>query len=943
MLKLKKKLVPILSFIFVLVACCLAWLSFNSVEARAEDAPKQVVLSEFQFFNAYSEDSQNVTIGQGKFGMLLRFDDVLSDNRSEVNGGIKTVNLLDKYGKNIFINDMPLDFYKYAEVCYYYEEYMWVYIPNMDSYRKLSVETAFQFEDRIIQPFALYTAISDQYGFTYTYWTDKAEDYLNSKTNEVKFKGIEFNNTGYRYFSPQKGLLLEFDQCDENGNWLNKDLSNTLSEKDGSWMEINLINEPILQNKILGEGASVGENILLDGIPFKDIPGAEINYHSQRFLWLYVPNMIDYEKLVINDHTLFLDSYLPGLELYSNGNEWVEFDPNAPREEMEKVSYEGIEWNNCDFGYRGGKNGLLMEFSKNLSNLGKEIDGSVRGVNKITSAIGEHVRLNGEALKNIAGTEISYHSEEYLWVYIPSENLKVTDGNFPCLTIDADTEFLNAILPAVTLYFDGSCWQETAPNVADYANNAYVDMKYNNATVEGNTAYTSTVLTFEDDFSTEMVGRPNFAQTGDVGHKIKINGKSFNELYKADSNTHCLFGDEAYGDNTLSLLVRKSDLYPTAEYPITTLTIEEGTLFMDKTLSAKTFYLVDGKWSETSAPSSPLEEDTDAPYIYYYGEEEYLVFTGEEVIDFSSMVFAFDEFDGNLACMIEIPDSAVTDGKWNRGKWDIKMFATDAQGNISEKTIKVTVINTEEQYLSIYVNGFFSLRVKYGEKISVDKSEELLRGEPIKADTATSYFVFLGWTFNGRLWDFENDIVTEDVKLSPMFKEYKRLYTVTLKDVVSGETNFVTVKAGDTIDIANYQKEGYSLIAKVEGMLINSITVNSNIMVELQYTATAQQTPVVDAEEPTNDNNLFILIGCWGGAAFLIVVCVILYGKSNKPKKKGKEETVEQPEESVTVLTKCISNQELAISSGVWNGARFSITANITKEEKLDEKAGEQQ
>ena len=143
-------------------------------------------------------------------------------------------------------------------------------------------------------------------------------------------------------------------------------------------------------------------------------------------------------------------------------------------------------------------------------------------------------------------------------------------------------------------------------------------------------------------------------------------------------------------------------------------------------------------------------------------------------------------------------------------------------------------------------------------------------------------------------------------------------------------------------NIANYQKEGYSLVAKVEGMPINSITVNSNITVELQYTATAQQATVPDVEEPT-DNNLFILIGCWGGSALLIVVCVILYCKSNKPKKKGKDADVEKPEESVTVLTKCISNQELAISSGIWNGAHFSITANITKEEKLDEKAGDQQ
>ena len=170
MFNFKKKLLPIVSFIFGLAVACLAWVSVPAVKASAEtDEPKSVSLAEFQFFNAYSENSQNVSMGQGKFGMLLRFDDVLSDNLSEVNGGIKTVNLLEEYGQYILINDMPLDFYTDAEVCYYFEKYVWVYVPNMDFYRKLSVETAFQFEDRVIQPFALYTATSPE---GYNYWTD---------------------------------------------------------------------------------------------------------------------------------------------------------------------------------------------------------------------------------------------------------------------------------------------------------------------------------------------------------------------------------------------------------------------------------------------------------------------------------------------------------------------------------------------------------------------------------------------------------------------------------------------------------------------------------------------------------------------------------------------------------------------------------------------------
>ena len=888
MLKSKKKLLPIISFIFILAALCLMGLSFAGVKARAEEAPKKVELTEFNFFNAYSEDSNNVEIGMGKFGMLLRFSDVLSDNRSELNGGLKSVNLVDDYGQYIFINDMPLTFYTDAEVCYYFEDYMWVYIPNMAIYRKLSVDTEFQFADRMIQPFALYTAIDPNVGVAY--WTDSAEAYLNTKVREVEFKKIEFNNTGYKYFSPKKGLLLEFDQQDADGNWLGMDLSDTLTERDGSWMKINILHHNSTKNTLLGEGASVGENIFLDGIPLKDIPNAELSYHSQRYVWIYAPNMIDYAKIEIKDHTLFFDSYLPSVELYSNGSEWVDFDPNASRQDTtgtEAVYYSKIEWNNTDFGYRGEKDGLLLKFSKNLSKLGKEIDGGVRNVNKVSSEIGQHILLDDVPLQNIAGAEISYHSEQFLWIYIPSEYLSLANGTFPCLTIEAGTEFLNVILPKVSFYFDGSYWQENEPSWSDYQNNAFAEIMYNNVSHETYNGYAYTALTFEDDFVADENSRPNFAQIGDAGLTITVNGKTLHELYEEDNNI-CCFLNDACGENTLYLLLRKSDLYPTAEYPVTTLTIEDGTKVMGKRLSEKSFYLVDGAWSETSAPSTPVTEDNAAPYIYYYGETEYLFISGDEVMDFLSMAVAFDEIEGDVACTVEIPEGATTDGKWNRGVWQVKLLASDTQGNQAETAIKVTVINKEEEYLSIYVNGFFSYCVRYGDKIDVAKSEELLRGSPEKADTATSYFVFEGWAFNGKIWDFDNDIVTEDVWLSPTYREYKLLFTVTIKNMDTGAEDFLTVKSGDEVDLSAYEKEGRTLLAKVDGVVVKTVTVNGNLSIELHYIA----------NESNNDGStkaILLLVGCCVAAAGLITAGFIVCNKLGKKK----EETTEEGNETI--------------------------------------------
>lgn len=857
MIKSRNKLLPILVCVFVLSVLYLACFLLNDVRVYADpDDAKQVSLVEWQQFNIYTEDSRKEDANEAKFGILLRFDDVLSDNLSEINGGVKTINLVDVYGKNIFINDMPLDFYSYAEICYYLEEYMWIYIPDLSVYRTLSVKEPFVFKDRTIMPFELYSALNE-YGFPY--WDRE----YNQNKQSVAFKSITWNNKGYNYFNPKNGLLIEYD----------KNLSNIKSEFEGGLMKINLVDHDATKNAFLGAGKSVGENILLDGVPFKDIPDAEITYHSERFLWLYVPDMVDHTTLEIKDNTLFLDSFLPGKKFYSNGNEWVEDDPNVSRENKTEVSYVSIEWNNSDFGHRNDKNGVLLEFSANLSQIQTEIDGGISKINKVKTEIGEHVKLNSVPLKNIQNAEISYHNEKFLWIYIPSDYLSIINDSFPKLTIDEGTEFLNAVFPEVSIYFDGSYWQENEPNSVSYENNVFDEIKVNNSSVKGQDGYVETVLAFKDKFSVaaDNLSRPNFAQIGDVGEKIKINGKSLNELYKTDGNTNCSWDS----DKGLYLVLRKADLFPTTG--VTTLTIENGTKFVNKNIGDITLYLVDGQWSiEPSEPSAPIGEDAEVPYIYYYGEDEYLVIAGVTgaVNDFLSglSAYAFDERDGEIPFTVDIPTEATNEGKWNHGEWKIKIIATDSQGNKSEKNIKVTAINNEEKYLSIYVNGNFSYRVCYGEKIRKDRSNELSKGDPQKVDSATSYFVFSGWEFKGEPWDFDNDVVTEDVWLSPTYKEYPRLFTLTVKDTKTDKTYVSTVRYGEIIDFAEYDKG--VVYAKVDDVAVKRITVISDIYVELQY-------------DELNGNNglteaIIILVCCWVLAATLTAASIIIYKKHGK-------------------------------------------------------------
>ena len=146
------------------------------------------------------------------------------------------------------------------------------------------------------------------------------------------------------------------------------------------------------------------------------------------------------------------------------------------------------------------------------------------------------------------------------------------------------------------------------------------------------------------------------------------------------------------------------------------------------------------------------------------------------------------------------------------------------------------------------------------------------KGDPQKVDSATCYFVFSGWDFKGEPWDFDNDVVTEDVWLSPTYKEYPRLFTLTVKDTKTDKTYVSTVRYGEIIDFAEYDKG--VVYAKVDDVAVKRITVISDIYVELQY-------------DELNGNNglteaIIILVCCWVLAATLTAASIIIYKKHGK-------------------------------------------------------------
>ncbi|MBQ6980543.1 MAG: hypothetical protein IJQ07_07890 [Clostridia bacterium] len=127
--------------------------------------------------------------------------------------------------------------------------------------------------------------------------------------------------------------------------------------------------------------------------------------------------------------------------------------------EKTPVNYLKIEWNNKGYGEPfAGKNGILIKFDANLSTVKNEIDGGLQSVN-LNDEYGKYITLNGEKLDTMVDAELKYHSQGFLWIYAP--DMTAWENHIPIIVIEENTPFLDAILPALTLYFNGDTnkWQ----------------------------------------------------------------------------------------------------------------------------------------------------------------------------------------------------------------------------------------------------------------------------------------------------------------------------------------------------------------------------------------------------------------------------------------------------------------------------------------------------
>ncbi|MBQ6980549.1 MAG: hypothetical protein IJQ07_07920, partial [Clostridia bacterium] len=267
-------------------------------------------------------------------------------------------------------------------------------------------------------------------------------------------------------YDGKKGVLLQFDA----------NLSTVASEINGGIRDTNL-------------ASTVGEYIYLGGQKLSTLSGALVSYHSQDNLFIYADNMAAYRTFTIEEGTPILNALLPEINLYYNGNsKWT-----TTNRAISPVTYSNIQWNNIGYQTFEGKNGVLLNFSENLSLNINEINGGLASAN-LKNLYGSYITLNGQTLDNIANAELAYFNTTFVWIYAPG--MTAWENHVPTIEIAANAPFLDVYLPAVTIYFYSGEWKVTAPKVItiNYTAGDFSRVKFIETSITVDSDYLSDIL-----------------------------------------------------------------------------------------------------------------------------------------------------------------------------------------------------------------------------------------------------------------------------------------------------------------------------------------------------------------------------------------------------------------------------------------------------------------
>lgn len=499
-------------------------------------------------FSAITWNNLDYDYYGGRKGVLLSFDKNLSDVSNEFNGGIKANNLYLTVGDHIYLGGAKLSSLPGAFIAYHAQNYIFIYADDMSMYRTLRIESGAKFLDSSLPEVNLSFNGTDL-------WCLKPMEY-----SPVDYVKVEWNNIDYDFYGGKKGILINFSES----------LSNVAYEFNGNVKSTNLV-------------SLVGNQIHLGGVNLSDLPGALVSYYQLNFLFIYADNMISYRTLEIENGLHLLDSTLPEVKLYANSSSlWT-----AEKTAKAPVSYRSIIWNNIGYGVYEGKNGILIDFDKNLSVIQTEIDGAVQEVN-YARVFGEHIFIGDTKVSQLENAIVAYFSTSYLFIYDPS----MTEAGV--LTIE-ECEFFDSVLPSIEFYFRNGSWTTTYVPVEEIANCLGIANDENNnklIDISGGKKVYHNLLRYDVDLGT-AANTVNVVST--TGEGILLSGVKLSEIPGA-------IVDYAHG--TVFLKIQIPQEYQDSLTGEITLEVLEGTHFESKVLDYVKFVLRNGQWAPYKKPEA---------------------------------------------------------------------------------------------------------------------------------------------------------------------------------------------------------------------------------------------------------------------------------------------------------------------------------------------------
>ena len=537
------------------------------------------------------------------------------------------------------------------------------------------------------------------------------------------------------------------------------------------------------------------------------------------------------------------------------------------------VTYTGIApmWNNANYGNPAYRQ-LILSFGEHgvtyLSN-----DHVANSTERALSSfeIGNNLTLNGIPIYKIRQkfplTHVGYdHGYAYFYVNYPVEVLLSNKNNIvPTFHIDQGTEFIDVLLPEVTLKFIGGGWFTS--NSEDYRiadpldldEYTFVSFPYEFDTaahpILGSLPTSGSKLAFNINLGDNNLSNSNPVLLMDGLYNFLISVyPSMGTIQLTDRDSNSTVVQEFWGfiftANTDYAFEIDIETGPqtTIKVAINHFVVLNYTSNVNKSASPDMWMMdTSGKMIMDYFKEIP----TYQPVISYGGTTYYDFLEGDPVYNFANVVDAIDLYDdtvGYASLEFIYQEGAVTDGRYNAGTWTLTIRLSLDGYEVVTKVITIKVHGNTSMATISYDDGE-PIRVPIGSKLVPPPNPPTYREGDYD-------YVFDGWYFEGAKWDFENYTVQGDMHLVSRFVPVAPHYVVTavFEGLVRDNATF-SLTRGSYLPFDLFELEGATYEVYLDGQKITSLQVNEDITIVVRYNVVYT---FVEAKEPTctEDGNI---------------------------------------------------------------------------------------